>query len=52
MKLIRFGFHIATVSNLGNCIEYKNDGEKIKTPDDIRRAVEEAIKIAFPENTA
>jgi hypothetical protein len=49
MKLVRFHLNFSTVSEKGNCIEYSNYGEKVKTPDDIRRVIEEAIKIAFPE---
>ena len=49
MQLIRFSIRIATASQLGNCIEYSNNGEKIKDAAGIRKAVEEAIKIAFPE---
>jgi hypothetical protein len=49
MRLIRFRFNIATATKNGNCIEYSNDGEKVKNPEDIRRVIEEAIKIAFPE---
>lgn len=49
MKLIRFALSFATISAHGNTIEYRNDGEKVKSPEDIRRVIEEAIKIAFPE---
>ena len=49
MKLVRFHLTLSTVSESGNVIEYGNDGEKVKTPADIRRVVEEVIKIAFPE---
>ena len=49
MRLIRFSFRIATASGQGNVIEYSNDGEKVKDAEGIRRAVEEALRIAFPE---
>lgn len=52
MKLLRFGFRIATATQNGDCIEYSHNGEKVKSPEDIRRVVEEAIKIAFPEDVA
>ena len=49
MKLIRFRFRIATASSQGNIIEYINNGEKVKDAEGIRKAVEEALRIAFPE---
>lgn len=49
MKLVRFSIRIATTSEAGNCIEYANNGERIKDKAGIRRAVDEMLKIAFPE---
>jgi len=49
MNIIRFSIRVATTTPNGNCIEYSNDGSKVKTSDDIRAVVEEMIKIAFPE---
>ena len=49
MQLVRFNISITTASKGGNVIDYRNDGEKVKNPEDIRRVVEELIKIAFPD---
>ncbi len=49
MQIVRFSIRVATTTAKGNLIEYSNDGEKVKNPEDIRRVVEELIKIAFPD---
>ena len=49
MQILRFSIRVATATTRGNCIEYSNNGERVKSPEDIRRIVEELIKIAFPD---
>ena len=48
MKITRFNFRLK-VSAGGDSIDYEHDGTNIKTPEDIRRIAEEAIRICFPE---
>ena len=48
MKIDRFNFRLKTSAG-GDSIEYDHDGTNIKTPSDIRRIAEEAIRICFPE---